>query len=92
LAKLNLNLPLLFVIYKFTKEKGFSRCYAWRLLGIRWYYATLWNQRQNKSRQTPFKPRPAYRMQGGQSDMSSGTNAPNGVIVRYFSRRNLHLR
>ncbi|RTZ02156.1 glycosyl hydrolase [Flavobacterium sp. RSP49] len=35
-----------------------------------------------------FKPRPAYRMQGGQSDdMSSGTNAPNGVIVRYFFKK-----
>ncbi|MFV8331780.1 glycosyl hydrolase [Flavobacterium sp. GSP14] len=35
-----------------------------------------------------FKPRPAYRMQGGQSDdKSSGTNAPNGVIVRYFFKK-----
>ncbi|MFV8351604.1 glycosyl hydrolase [Flavobacterium sp. XS2P14] len=35
-----------------------------------------------------FKPRPAYRMQGGQSDdRSSGTNAPNGVIVRYFFKK-----
>jgi hypothetical protein len=26
-------------------------------------------------------------MQGQSDDMSSGTNAPNGVIVRYFSRK-----
>jgi hypothetical protein len=24
--------------------------------------------------------------------MTSGTNAPNGVIVRYFSRRNLQIK
>lgn len=32
-----------------------------------------------------FKPRHAYRMRGGQSnDKSTGTNAPNGLIVRYY--------
>ena len=32
-----------------------------------------------------YKPRHAYRMQGGQSDSkTTGTNAPNGVLVRYY--------
>jgi hypothetical protein len=33
-----------------------------------------------------FKPRHAYRMQGGQGSelTAAGTNAPNGVIVRYY--------
>jgi hypothetical protein len=32
-----------------------------------------------------YKPRHAYRMQGGQSDSKkAGTNAPNGVLVRYY--------
>ena len=35
-----------------------------------------------------FKPRHAYRMQGGQSeDTNKGTNAPNGAIVRYFFKK-----
>ena len=33
-----------------------------------------------------FKPRPAYRMEGGQFSglTDEGTNAPNGAIVRYY--------
>lgn len=32
-----------------------------------------------------FKPSPAYRMKGGESESSNtGTNAPNGVMVRYY--------
>ncbi len=35
-----------------------------------------------------FQPRHAYRMKGGQSnDTNTGTNAPNGVIVRYYFKK-----
>jgi photosystem II stability/assembly factor-like uncharacterized protein len=36
-----------------------------------------------------FKPRPAYRIQGAQATglLEEGTNAPNGVIVRYYFKR-----
>lgn len=35
-----------------------------------------------------FKPREAYRLRGGQSEAkTAGTNAPNGVIVRYYLKK-----
>jgi photosystem II stability/assembly factor-like uncharacterized protein len=35
-----------------------------------------------------FKPRVAYRIQGGQGETkTAGTNAPNGVIVRYYQKK-----
>jgi Sortilin, neurotensin receptor 3, len=35
-----------------------------------------------------FKPRHAYRMQGGQNETkTAGTNAPNGVIIRYYQKK-----
>jgi photosystem II stability/assembly factor-like uncharacterized protein len=35
-----------------------------------------------------FKPRAAYRMKGGQStETNTGTNAPNGAIVRYYFKK-----
>jgi photosystem II stability/assembly factor-like uncharacterized protein len=35
-----------------------------------------------------FKPRTAYRVQGGQSETkTAGTNAPNGVIIRYYLKK-----
>ncbi len=36
-----------------------------------------------------FKPKPAYRLQGGQGPdrLDLGKNAPNGVIVRYFLKK-----
>lgn len=90
--KLNLNLPLTPIrdlqIHKGEKDlvvATHGRSF-WVLDDITPLYEI--KDKTIKADKHLFKPRPAYRMQGGQSDdMSSGTNAPNGVIVRYFFKK-----
>ena len=90
--KLNLNLPLTPIrdlqIHKREKDlvvATHGRSF-WVLDDITPLYEI--KDKTIKADKHLFKPRPAYRMQGGQSDdTSSGTNAPNGVIVRYFFKK-----
>ena len=90
--KLNLNLPLTPIrdlrIQKREKDlivATHGRAF-WVLDDITPLYEI--KDKTTKADKHLFKPRPAYRMQGGQSDdRSSGTNAPNGVIVRYFFKK-----
>jgi hypothetical protein len=76
--KLNLNLPLTPIRdLKFKKRKGFNCCYAWTCFWVLDDITPLYEIKDKtiKGDKHLFKPRPAYRMQGGQSDdMSSGTN------------------
>jgi len=87
--KLNLNLPVTPVrdLQVQKREKDIvvathGRAF-WILDDITPLYEIM--DKNVKADKYLFKPRPAYRMQGGQSgSKSTGTNAPNGVLVRYY--------
>ncbi|WP_248903290.1 glycosyl hydrolase [Flavobacterium sp. K5-23] len=87
--KLNLNLPLTPIrdlqIQKREKDlvvATHGRAF-WILDDITPLYEIMDNK--NIANKYLFKPRHSYRMQGGQSSKTnSGTNAPNGVIIRYY--------
>ena len=87
--KLNLNLPITPIrdlqIQKTQKDlivATHGRAF-WILDDITPLYEIM--DHLVKADQHLFKPSPAYRMQGGQSESSNaGTNAPNGVMVRYY--------
>ncbi|WP_310381578.1 VPS10 domain-containing protein [Flavobacterium sp.] len=87
--KLNLNLPLTPIrdLQIQKREKDLVVATHGRAFWILDDISPLYEIMDNavKSSKHLFKPRPAYRMQGGQSDSkNSGTNAPNGVLVRYY--------
>jgi photosystem II stability/assembly factor-like uncharacterized protein len=87
--KLNLNLPITPVrdlqIQKREKDLVIAThgLAFWILDDITPLYEIM--DKAIKGDKHLFKPRHAYRMQGGQSDSkNTGTNAPNGVLVRYY--------
>jgi photosystem II stability/assembly factor-like uncharacterized protein len=90
--KLNLNLPITPIrdlqIHKREKDlivATHGRAF-WVLDDITPLYEI--KDKTNKGDKHLFKTRPAYRMKGGQSkDLNTGTNAPNGVIVRYYFKK-----
>lgn len=87
--KLNLNLPLTPIrdLQIQKREKDLVVATHGRAFWILDDISPLYEIMDNavKSSKHLFKPRPAYRMQGGQSDSkNSGTNAQNGVMVRYY--------
>ncbi len=87
--KLNLNLPITPVrdLQVQKREKDLvvathGRAF-WVLDDITPLYEIM--DKNVKGDKYLFKPRPAYRMQGGQRESkTTGTNAPNGVLVRYY--------
>ncbi len=87
--KLNLNLPITPIrdLQIQKREKDLVIATHGRAFWILDDITPLYEIMDNavKSDKHLFKPRSAYRMQGGQGkSTNSGTNAPNGVIVRYY--------
>lgn len=87
--KLNLNLPLTPIrdLQIQKREKDLVVATHGRAFWILDDITPLYEIMDNavKTSKHLYKPRTTYRMQGGQSESSnSGTNAPNGVLVRYY--------
>lgn len=90
--KLNLNLPLTPIrdLRVHKREKDLVVATHGRAFWILDDITPLYEIKDQavKADKHLFKPRHAYRMSGGQSDdTSTGTNAPNGVIVRYYFKK-----
>lgn len=90
--KLNLNLPLTPIrdLRVHKREKDLVVATHGRAFWVLDDITPLYEIKDQavKADKHLFKPRHAYRMSGGQSDdTSTGTNAPNGVIVRYYFKK-----